>query len=161
MRFSIITALCLVGILSFVDSTSAQIGFNHVNCSGAESPVVQEQIHDNHMDNQQCSNYPEILESDGKTEGETQTCTAAYGKYQWASVDCSSQLGGCEAVSLVQCAGMFISARVTCPMNSGGPSNGKLPAASANRQKAQCTYTDAAGAKHTNTCSCSDSSGCS
>lgn len=157
----LMVALCCVAFMMLAQPSHA-IGYVHYNCAGAESPVVQEAIHDSHEENQDCANITDSEDGDGEAVGHEQECSAGYGAYQWTSLDCNfGSAAGCDASSLIYCAGQYITAHVHCPPSQGGPNAGKLPQASSNRFGAACSYHDFSGNIVGKTCTCTVNSGCS
>lgn len=155
--------ISFVGLLVLSVATHAQ-GYQHQHCStdAGTPPVLQNMIHDAHLAYQDCGNLTAAEGNDDEAVGHPQSCLATYGSIQWSSVECHGW-DGCEAKSLVYCAGSYVVAQVNCPNNQGGGPGvgGALPQASASRFGVACSYHDALGNLVTKKCSCSNSTGCS
>lgn len=146
-----VAACALVALLGSASGANA-VGFTHVNCSGAESPVVQSAIHETDKSQGTCQNYStqEWEQNPDLPWGHTQSCYTTYIGGRSTSLECNST--GCDIWSVITCAGQNITAHVHCPRNM----NGTMPSARGNGTYATCS--SEAG---TNTCSCTNSSGCS
>lgn len=132
--------------------------YEHIGCSGAELPVIQAAIHRSDIEHLDCVNY---TSADNGPQGHPQTCSSSYGSGRWGNLECSPSAAGCDVSSYSQCGGSMVTLHAHCPMNQGGFVAGQYPKAVATSGGVQCNYLNIDGGMQTNTCTCSDRSGCS